>query len=480
MRAVAFSILLLATVALAQPKHPYDDALESLKQRNAAEHAAPANADRKVWDYVIADKKAGTVTVMAFASVIKPTDPVEFFVCTTDSGKDYESLAVTPARPSDIKAAMQFIGLKPGLPIGPEKNRYWPRGQRITLTFDIGSKPTRAEDLVQDTNTKAPLARSGLVFTGSYDRTDDEGKTTLAADVLDAKPIAPLYNDPAALLDVPRQATQSVVYGFQKPSAAFTFKAGEVVNLTFAAASGEDAVAEGSLTVAVGRAAGKTTYVIKDVAGAIGPHDLARREKELPRPVGDLPVLIVLIEKLSTGPVELFTRVTVDPAVPVSDVAALYGVLQSIENGRGVKLDPPADGELFHRAFFPKPEWRDRSTRLGEPWELFLSRGPDAKLVAKLERAVDNPDRADGTPKFVVESTVPPDPAAFVKTVNDNASRWSKAIFVYPPADLTYGELMDWVRPVLATYPRVFVFPTDEAGEKPATRPAATRTLDAK
>ena len=477
MRRVALPMLLLASAALAQPTHPYDAALESLKQRNAAEHAAPASPDRKVWDYVVADKKLGTVTVMAFGSVIKPTDPVEFFVCTTDSGKDYESLAVTPAKPSDMKAAMEFIGLKPGLPVDFEKNRYWPRGQRVALSFTVGGKTTRAENLVQDTNTHAPLPRSGLVFTGSYSRTDEAGKTTLAADILDAKPIAPLYNDPAALLDVPRQAAQSVVYGFQKPMPAFMPKAGEALDLILAAAAGVDAVTQADITVLAEKTNGRTQYQLFDYA----TWD-AQRQRFIFQPdqAEDLPRLTAQIADRANGSRDLFTTVRIDSAVSVNDARHLYAVLQAVEKDRGVKLDPPGDLQLFHRAFFPKPEWRDRATRLGEPWELFLSRDAAGKLTAKLERAVDNPDRADGAPKYVVESTTPAEPLEFKKTVNDKASRWSKAIFVYPPADLTYGELMDWVRPVLATYPRVFVFPADDAGEKPATRPATTRTLDTK
>ena len=475
MRHATLTVLVLATTALAQPKHPHDDALGALKERNAAEHAAPASADRKVWDYVIADKKAGTVTVMASGSVIKPTDPVEFFLCTTGSGKDYESLAVTPAKPSDIKAAMEFIGLKPGLPIDPEKNRYWPRGQRVTLTFNINGKPTRAEDLVQDTNTKSPIPKSGLVFTGSYTRTDEQGKTFLAADVLDAKPIAPLYNDPAALMDVPRQTVQSVVYGFQKPSAAFAAKAGEAIDLTITAAAGVDAIDQWSANILVTRGDKTTGYVLLARAGMTWKDGSTHAPME-----PNLPRLMARIAEIANGSRDLFTTASVMPGVPVNDVRKLYGVLQSVEADRGVKLEPPADGGLFHRAFFPKAEWRDRATRLGEPWELFLSRDAAGKIAAKLERAVDNPDRTDGTPKYVVEATAPGNPAAFVQTVNDKASRWSKAIFVYPPSDLTYGELMEWVRPVLATYPRVFVFPANETGEKAATQAATTRTLDAK
>ena len=57
--------LLLAATASAQPANgPYDAAMATLQQRNVAQQkAAVGNADQKTWDYVLADKKAGTVTV---------------------------------------------------------------------------------------------------------------------------------------------------------------------------------------------------------------------------------------------------------------------------------------------------------------------------------------------------------------------------------------------------------------------------------
>ena len=126
---------------------------------------------------------------------------------------------------------------------------------------------------------------------------------------------------------------------------------------------------------------------------------------------------------------------------------------------------------MYYRAFLPDNAWRDRDTRLGEPWELFLTRGNTHELTAKLERSADNPDRNAADQK-IVETQTPADPAAFARYVNDHTSRWSRTIFIYPPADLTYGELMTWVRPVLKTYPRVFVFTAESPASQPATLPA--------
>ena len=118
------------------------------------------------------------------------------------------------------------------------------------------------------------------------------------------------------------------------------------------------------------------------------------------------------------------------------------------------------------RGFFPDPAWHNREDRRGEPWELFLTRD-SGKLTGKLERLATDPDGPPGTPPKLSSQAVA-GPEAFVEVVNGTPAKWTRSVFVYPPADLTYGELMAWVKPVLPTYPLVFVFPADAAASRPA------------
>lgn len=461
--AIGLAVLAFA-IALpreASAQATYDSAKAELQKRlDAARTAAATNPDLKVWDFVVADRNAKRVTIFACGTNIRTTDPVEFFVTPLASGKDYESLAVTFAKPSDVRAAMTFAGIQPGQPVDFEKNRYWPRGPRVVMNYLIAGKPVRAEAMLVDTNTQKPLATTGLVYTGSYTYTDEAGKTHVAADDSDGRPIAPTYNDPAALFDVPAQAPQSQVYGFRKPSAEWAVKPGQPVDITLSEASGDAAVTELELFISAKADGGRVRYLEAVTWDGNRPIEAAVEQFD------DLPQLIAKLAELADGKRDLFTKVKIGPEVMVRDARNLYGVLQAVEKDRGVKLLPPDDkDDLFHRSFFPQPEWRDRENRLGEPWELFLSR-KDGTLSAKLERVTENPDRT-AVERKVVESVTPADPAAIAKHVTDNASRWSRAIFVYPPADLTYGELLTWVRPVMATYPRIFVFPADAATTQP-------------
>ena len=456
--ASAVVITCLTSAAMAEPA-PYDAAKATMQQRTSvARQAAAGNVEVQVWDFVIADRKAKVVTLLACATNIRPTDPAEFFVTPLASGKDYESLAVTFAKPADVTAALDFIGLMPGLPIDPEKNRYWSRGPRVLMHFKTGdAAAVRAEALVVNTRTGTTLPLAGLVYTGSQRTTDADGKPRAADN--DARAIAPTYNDPAALFDVPAQAMQSEVYGFRKPSPAFTAKPGEIIEITFSEGTSADAVPQWSGMVKAGLVDGQPRFAFQAV-----PPD-AQATSFNPTAADDLPHFVASVAKAADGTRDLFTTVNIETGVLVADVRNLYAVLQAVEKDRGIKLDAPLAADLFYRSFFPQPEWRDRATRLGEPWELFLSRDGD-RISARLERSVDNPDRNAPEPK-IVESMTPANPATFVKHVNDNASRWSRTIFVYPPADLTYGELMTWVRPVLPTYSRVFVFPPTPPASQP-------------
>jgi len=159
-----------------------------------------------------------------------------------------------------------------------------------------------------------------------------------------------------------------------------------------------------------------------------------------------------------------------DPETRLSPTLLIEVTSKSTEKkDRGVKLDPPVDGSFYHRAFFPDDDWRVRTDRLGEPWELFLAR-VDGKLTVKLERVVDNPD-SSAEQKQLLQSYPVESPEQLLKLVNDNQSQWTKAIFVYPPADLTYGEALTWTKPALATYPRVFFFTPVAPATQPATQP---------
>ncbi len=448
--ASAFS-LVACTFAFAQTtqdKHPYDIAHAAITQLIEENKKKLADdPDKLVLESLIADRKLKRVDLYACASTIGANDALEFFVTPAASGKDYEAIAVTWAKPSDVHKALEFIGMKPGRPVKFAENQFWTRGPRVIATFNWDKHSVRAEEMVVSGEALKPLPLSGLVFTGSFTHTDEAGKTHYAADQVDSRAIAPNYNDPAAVLDVPNRLSQGEAYGFQKINPAHAMKPGTVITISLAPGTGDDAVVSRDIRVIAAMKAGEPTFSI------------AEGEKSLADPATSAH-LVTALAKLADGKTDLFTTTQIDPAMPIAEVRKLYAVLSSLERDRGVKLDPPPAGQLYHRAFFPDPAWRNRQDRLGEPWELFLTPSAD-KLTPRLERQVEN---FSGPAKTVeLQKFDPQTPEQFVEIINKNQSQWSQALFVYIPDDVTYGQLQEWTKPALPTYPRVYVFPPEPA-----------------
>lgn len=449
-----FPVLLFLGVASAEGQdqvHPYDIAHQKIQQILEQKRKEFADdPDKLVLESIVADRKLKRVEVWGCATAVGDTEPIEFFITPVVSGKDYESLAVTWCKPSDLHKAMEFIGLKPGRPINFVTNHHWTRGPRVIVTVDSGKGPVRIEDLILNAPEKKTLPQTGMVFTGSFTHTDEQGQSHYAADVVDSRAIAPNYNDPVAVLDMPLRLAQSDVYGFQVRNPAHAVPLGHLLTFIIQPATGKEAVELHDLVIEVGLNESKPIYTALE------------QEKERFR-ADSLADLVRSLSLLVDGSSDWFTTARIDPSIRVTDVRKMYAVLMTLEQDRGIKLDPPAGENLFHRAFFPQDAWRNRQERLGEPWELFLAR-QQGKIVARLERYVElfEPERRLELQRFEVQS-----PQEFVKTINDHASQWSQMIFIYPPEDLTYGELMQWAGPAFKTYPRIFVFTPDRTPELP-------------
>ena len=278
MRAVAALLpLVMAAAAVAQTRpagpsdaFPYEAGVEAICERCEHLDQKDAAASVKIWPGVIADRGAKTVTILSVATGIAADAPLEFFVAPIDSGKDYEALCVTPAKPSDVDAALRFIGLTPGEPIDPAKNRFWAKGPRLKVGYVVDGKPVTGAVIV-DVQTHRPVPAE-LLFAGSYTRTDPQGEKHYAADAIDARPLAPDYEDPAAVLAVPRRAPQGVVYGFQKRGPAADWKKGGLVDVVLtrdAAANGTERT--GHIDVRLN--AGHPQYVVTGLIASAKPTD---------------------------------------------------------------------------------------------------------------------------------------------------------------------------------------------------------------
>lgn len=402
------------------------------------------NPDVLVLPGLLAHRKNHQVQIWASATSLAHSDPVEFFLIPPDSGKDYEALAVAYVKPSDVHRALEFVGMKPGRPVDFAANQFWPKGERVFVTFEWqqpghpGITKVRAEELLINTRTAKTLPKTGLVFTGSFwIQPDDAHKKPLyAADVVDPRSIASNFNCRASILDVPRQAVQGDVYGSQKLNPTYRFTPGQRLQVLLQPeyTNGKLRVADLSLKAELGQ-----KYVLKDAAGT--------QLNEGPTFVH----VLAACNKLIEAGRDPFLTVTVDPIMTVQQVRELYALLMSVEAEQGIRIEAPPPNELFCRALFPRDQWRDRKNRLGRPWELHLETDRDSVLILPADEIDDNQGLGDLTFKVKTGEEA-------AQILAQKSDRFSMSLYLFVDPQTPYGQMMRFLRTPMKTHRSVFVF----------------------
>jgi hypothetical protein len=444
---------------------PNDLAAQTANQAHRENLAKFANhADYLVLPGLLANRKARTVRLWGRSTSVTHTDPIEFFVLPPDSGKDYEALTVGFAKPSDVHKALAFIGMPAGRPVNFSQNQFWPKGERVIMTFEWDQppaegqkdkKPTsqrvRAEELIVDTRTGKPLGSEGLVFVGSYMiEAEDGGAARYAADVVDPRSIASNFNCGATVLDVPRQAVQGDVYGLQKLNPAYRFTAGQALQIVLEPQSRDGATRVRDLVLKVTVPPNQPDATIQtcqfDLKDAQG------------KPATDGRSFIHLLAgfgEITEARQDPFVTIEPDERMTIRRVRDLYTVLMSLESEQGIRLEAPPAGHLYGRAFFPREEWRDRTKRLGRPWELHLTKKEQA-LTGLLILPADDIDNNNGMGDLSFPVTTAEQTA---RTLAEKSDRWSRMVYIFAPPELPYGELMAFIRPSMRTHQTIYVFP---------------------
>lgn len=403
------------------------------------------SASCKVWPGVAADLAKREVRLLAEAVGHKPGITAEFLLVGPLSDRAYEAAAVTVAKPSAIAQAVESLGLPRGGGIGSRPFRFWPVGERVTVSVRDLEAPGSAERplqaLVRDAEAASPLVGSGgLVFAG--------GKWSGASCLTDTNmpcSVISLYNEPGSLFDVPFQVGQSEVYG--RSTLADGLPCGrllEVVVRPLMPADGKPRVLPLTVTASLDGA-----EVRLSCAGADGA--VAHQAK-----LAD--ALAWLRSKVDEGR-ELFVTVAMDDAMPLRravDVARVFGMLE----GSGVKLDGKTAAGVYPRAFLPQEKWRERKDRNPQPFELHLAAGPDGKVVKKLVFIEEDWNVQGLDPKLTPRDYPFEAWADLPKLVEQAGGPGNKVamLFVFAPADMTLGQFMPGVRAVAERLPLVYVF----------------------
>ncbi len=468
---VIMAALIGAPFAMAQQNNVEEGQAALKKARAAAQTAYKANLARYkgsedilVRPGLLADRKSRRITVWGAATALSKDAPIEFFLIPDNSGKGYEALAIAFARPSHIDEALRFIGMSPGRGVDFALLRFWPKGERaiVTVEWDEPSareggktkrRQVRIEQLVLDGRTGKALPGTGLVYTGSYWREDPgTGKKIFAADVSDSKSIASTYNEPLTVLDMPYRARQGEVYELFKANPAYRFRRHQPVILTIEPEykGGKRRVRDLVLTA---RAKGKgPARSLKDVAFSVADSDGAGISK------GDslASALAEFTRVLKSGQ-DPFVSVRFGPRLSLQAIRQLCTLLAAVQSVKGIRIEPPLQGQLFFEAFLPPKILRDRKRRVFQPWELHLTEDSgkiDATLIEIQEDWKQGAAPKLSEKRYSIRNS---DHLAALIDKKDDRRR-GRAIVVYAPREMTYAALVSLLRRALDKRPTVYIF----------------------
>ncbi len=419
--------------------------------------------DSNVWirPGLIADRSRRRVRIAAETIRLDLNKPVEFPLISENSGKDYEALAVSFASPSDVHAALEFIGLKPGKGVDAAGARFWPKGERVRVLFEYevrsgGSNKLQAvsaSQLILDDRTGRTLPEDGFVFTGSewVPPPASGGGTNriYAADVFSPNCIVSVYNERTTVLDVPRRAAQHEVYthlipnpDMQLPDAGFV-----VVSMQPLDPPGHQRVMDIGLRVGSREDTGPETAAA--LPWTLAAPDIRETGNSMPEMTNVLARWIASARD---------PHVVIEPAdtMTVADLRRLAGWLEKLEDQGWMRIDPPLAGHPYYKTFLPDERHRQRAGRPVQPWEVYVSQagaGVTGQLVY-----VEEVWQEDDTTSSFGETRYPVGSAEDIPEALARHKDAPAVVLIFAESTLSYGTLRAFMAPFLKRNMIVYVF----------------------
>jgi hypothetical protein len=298
------------------------------------------------------------------------------------------------------------------------------------------------------------------VFAGSRRLpAEGDGPPRYAADVYEPRSIASIYNEPAVVLDVPRQVNQSEVYGHQVVNPEYDLTGGELLTVVMRPGPNGGQRRGRQVQLAVRPDAGETGLRFQ-LAEADG--------KVLNETPEITPALEQLVAMKQDG-APPYVTLTFDAGVALANVSRTAILMAMLETMGAARLNPPLTNQLPYQAFVPARQWQDPAQRPGQPWELHLAK-TNAHVSAELVWLEPNPPADDSSAAFQRHVYPVADPAGVLERIETEARERRAAartalppvLLVYAPAALTYGQVLPYIQPVFATQRTVYVFVTEK------------------
>ena len=384
---------------------------------------------------LIADKTRREVVLDSFSTLVKKGDIAEFYVISSNSGHDYESLFVTFASPGDVARAMEFIGMPRGISVNPGKFRFWSKGERACL-FVRGhdGKETPIEFFVMDAQTGKALSQEGFVFLG--DKWDETGEKFLP-DTTGPGSIAPSYNEALSVFDTPRLAMQSDVYEkflVGKPGASVTNSFVEIV-IRPEDRKGFPEKRVRDFTLRIGNG-------FFELEGCSSRTNLSE-------------VMTILGNALKERQ-DPYVSVVWDEDVSLSHLAAVCGILEGPDSSGMIKIEPPAPGLPYFKAFLPNKDWRNRERRFAQPCELVISKGGSEASLNVIKEIWK--DDSSIRPELEVKRIDGVTPDNLSELLAKNGPERLPVLLVFADPSDTYSSIAAYVKSAMKTHGNLYIF----------------------
>lgn len=405
---------------------------------------------------LIADKTGRVVRVAAESLRLADGSPVEFPLVTATSGKDYEAHAVSFASALDIHNALTFIGLTPGHGVDAGALQFWPRGDRVAVTFhyqDGASSNTvhsPAERLTIDTRAGKSLPETGFVFTGSewVDVTEPTTAKVYSADAFTPNGIVSHYNERTTVLDVPRRDSQSAVYSYQVPNPALPLPPNQLIEITFEPYFKDRLphqldfklmVSPGSSTSTVDLA-----YTLLDQAG------------QLVNTNRTLNGFLAGLERFSRAEQDVYVTFQPDEALPLESLQKFARLLDTLDTERGIRVEAPLKGHPYFRAFLPNEKHRKREDRPSLASELFLE-NTGGGITGTLVLVTMDWKGGDTDPTYS-EVRIPVPSADKLIPALTSKEETPAVLLIFVPPSMKYGPFREFIAPLLQRKTILYVF----------------------
>jgi len=406
---------------------------------------------------LVADREAGSVEVLCESTGLQAEEAAEFLLIDKESSHGYEALLWSHAKPSDVRRALIFIGLEPGAPYDPRALRFWADGDLVILDVRVDGEENviPIEQLIFDTETGDTLPEEGFVFTGSMLVTapGESGEQVYAADAYDPRSVASIYNEPTAMLDVPRQVNQGEVYGRQVVNSEVYFETGDLL----------------TVIMTPGNTTGKPKKQILQLSVDKGDDGVACRlvgqSGEVLVEAGELTPVMKRLMAMKQQGIAPQLEPTFGDSLPLQSVVKTCAVMAVLESMGIARARPPVEGQLYYRAFVPEKGWATPEGRPTQPWELHLA-AKDGSVVGELVWHEPIWSKGSYEPSFKPQAYPAPTPGDVRSIIEEEAKKRAAAkksprpavLLVFAGPSLRYGDVVKFVDPVKSTHGTTYIF----------------------